>query len=114
MRVARGGGLTHLLDALRYEAARRVIRAATSPVTYAGRNTMPLFMDIHRHVDGLTADAVAGAHAKDLEVQHKHGVDYKHYWFNEKDGTVMCLVDAPSREAAAAVEGAEPSVQSAS
>jgi hypothetical protein len=36
---------------------------------------MPLFMDVHHKVDGLTADAVAGAHQKDLEVQGKYGVD---------------------------------------
>jgi hypothetical protein len=35
---------------------------------------MPLFMDIHEHVDGLTADAVADAHEKDLEIQHRHDV----------------------------------------
>jgi hypothetical protein len=29
---------------------------------------MPLFMDIHKHIPGLTAEAVKGAHAKDLEV----------------------------------------------
>ena len=64
---------------------------------------MPLFMDVHRHVDGLTADAVADAHKKDLEVQRKHGVRYLKYWFNEKDGTVFCLCDAPNKEAADAV-----------
>ena len=35
---------------------------------------MPLFMDEHNNVEGLTAEAVAGAHQKDLEVQGKHGV----------------------------------------
>ncbi|HEX9924602.1 MAG TPA: nickel-binding protein, partial [Anaerolineae bacterium] len=40
---------------------------------------MPLFMDIHKGVEGLTAEAVAGAHKKDLEVQEKHGVKYLHY-----------------------------------
>lgn len=64
---------------------------------------MPLYMDIHRHVDGLTAKAVADAHAKDLEVEKKHNVHYHRYWFNEAEGTVMCLVEAPSKEAAAAV-----------
>ena len=34
---------------------------------------MPLFMDVHDKVDGLTADAVAGAHARDLEVQDATG-----------------------------------------
>jgi uncharacterized protein DUF4242 len=64
---------------------------------------MPLYMDIHHHVEGLTADAVAGAHQKDLEVQQKHGVKYLKYWFDEGTGKVFCLVEAPSKEAAVAV-----------
>ena len=54
-------------------------------------------------VDGLTADAVAGAHQRDLEVQGKHGVEYLKYWFDEGSGAVFCLVNAPTKEAAAAV-----------
>jgi hypothetical protein len=65
--------------------------------------TMPLYLDIHQHVPGLTAEAVSGAHAKDLEVQAKHGVKYLKYWFDEGAGKVFCLVEAPSKEAAAAV-----------
>ena len=61
---------------------------------------MPLYMDVHRNVKGLTAEAVAEAHRKDLEVQGRHGVNYLRYWFNEADGTVFCLCEAPSREAA--------------
>ena len=64
---------------------------------------MPIFMDIHKSVDDLTAGAVAKAHMKDLEVQEKHGVKYLKYWFNEEEGTIFCLVDAPSKEAAEAV-----------
>ena len=64
---------------------------------------MPLYMDIHHHVDGLTKDAVAGAHAADLETQKKYGVEYLKYWFDESSGKVFCLVKAPSKEAAAAV-----------
>ncbi|MFN8454536.1 MAG: DUF4242 domain-containing protein [Anaerolineae bacterium] len=64
---------------------------------------MPLYMDVHKGITGLTAEAVAGAHEKDLKVQPKHGVKYLKYWFNEADGTVFCLVEAPSKEAAAAV-----------
>jgi hypothetical protein len=60
-------------------------------------------MDIHKGLDGLTADAVAGAHAKDLAAQGKHDVKYLKYWFNLKDGTVFCLSEAPTREAAEAV-----------
>ena len=64
---------------------------------------MPLFMDVHKSVEGLTAEAVEGAHRRDLEVQDKHGVQYQRYWFNLSEGTVFCLVDAPSPEAAEAV-----------
>lgn len=61
---------------------------------------MPLYMDIHKNVSGLTAEAVADAHRKDLETQGNHGVEYLKYWYNEDDGTVFCLCHAPSMEAA--------------
>ena len=64
---------------------------------------MPLYMDCHNHIEGLTADAVAGAHERDLAVQDKHGVKYLKYWFDEGSGKVFCLVDAPNEEAANAV-----------
>ena len=64
---------------------------------------MPLFMDTHEKVDGLTADAVAGARKRDLEVQKKHGANYLKYWFNEANGRVYCLVEAPTKEAAVSV-----------
>ena len=66
---------------------------------------MPLFMDIHKHVPGLTKEAVAEAHQRDLAVQAPHNVKYHQYWFNEKTGMVFCLVEAPSREAANRVHG---------
>ena len=64
---------------------------------------MTLFMDVHEKVEGLTAEAVAGAHARDLEVQGAYGVDYRQYWFDEATGKVFCLVDAPDAESAARV-----------
>jgi hypothetical protein len=64
---------------------------------------MPLFMDVHNKVEGLTAQAVAGAHKKDLEIQDAHGVNYLKYWFDEGSGKVFCLVEAPSAEAAITV-----------
>jgi hypothetical protein len=60
-------------------------------------------MDVHNKVDGLTADAVAGAHERDLEVQGQYGVQYQRYWFDENSGKVFCLVEAPDAEAAATV-----------
>ena len=64
---------------------------------------MPLYMDIHAHVEGLTADGVAQAHAADLQTQESYGVNYLRYWFDEGSGKVFCLVEAPDKEAAMAV-----------
>jgi hypothetical protein len=64
---------------------------------------MPLYLDTHKKVPGLTAEAVAGAHAADLAVQDKHNVKYVRYWYDEATGKVFCLVEAPSPEAAIAV-----------
>ena len=64
---------------------------------------MPLYMDVHNMDGGVSAADVAGAHAKDVEVQSAHGVDYKNYWVDEKAGKIFCLVDAPSAEAASTV-----------
>jgi hypothetical protein len=60
-------------------------------------------MDVHKHVEGLTTEAVVGAHKKDLEVQQKHGVKYLKYWYDEGSGTVFCLCEAPNKEAAETV-----------
>lgn len=64
---------------------------------------MALYMDIHKGIEGLTTEAVAGAHQRDLEVGQQQGVNYLKYWFNQADGTVFCLIEAPSKEAAEAV-----------
>lgn len=61
---------------------------------------MPLYMDVHRKVKGVTAKAVAEAHAQDLKHQAQHGVNFRSYWVDEKNEMVFCLVDAPSPEAA--------------
>ncbi len=60
---------------------------------------MPLFMDEH-DLGKVSAADVAGAHAKDLEVQAKYGVKYQRYWVNEEAGKIYCLVEAPDAEAA--------------
>ena len=64
---------------------------------------MPLFMDVHDHIEGLTADAAAHAHEADLKTQGKYDVKYLRYWFDEGTGRVFCLIEAPSKEAAIAV-----------
>jgi hypothetical protein len=64
---------------------------------------MPLYLDVHNKISGLTGSGVRDAHLKDLAVQHKHGVQYLRYWYDEGTGKVFCLVQAPSKEAAEAV-----------
>ncbi|MBW8057040.1 MAG: DUF4242 domain-containing protein [Deltaproteobacteria bacterium] len=64
---------------------------------------MPLYMDVHRNRKGLTREALAEAHQKDLQVQKKHGVEFLSYWYNEAEGTVFCLCRAPNKDAAETV-----------
>ncbi len=64
---------------------------------------MALYMDIHQHIEGLTKEAVAQAHAADLKTQEKYGVKYLRYWFDDNTGKVFCLIEAPNKAAAIAV-----------
>jgi len=64
---------------------------------------MPTYMDIHEIPGGVKAEDVAKAHAHDVEVQDKYGVNYHKYWVNEKEGKIFCLCHAPNAEAAAQV-----------
>ena len=64
---------------------------------------MPLFLDTHNKVEGLTERMIADAHARDLEVQDKYGVNYRSYWFDEATGKVYCLFEATDAEIGVAV-----------
>ena len=63
-----------------------------------------LYLDVH-HFDPaqISAPDVARAHQRDLETEGKYGVQYLDYWFDAATGTVMCLAQAPSADAALAV-----------
>jgi nucleoside-triphosphatase THEP1 len=50
--------------------------------------------------DGVTMDDVAKAHQADLATQGGRNVNYLRYWVDEDSGSVFCLVEAPSAEAA--------------
>ena len=63
---------------------------------------MPLFMDRH-DTPGATAQDVAQAHASDIEVSARFGVQFLSYWFDEQDGGVFCLAKAPTQENLTAV-----------
>jgi hypothetical protein len=64
---------------------------------------MPLYLDVHNRLQEITPEALSDAHRKDLDVQGKYGVKYLRYWHDEATGKVFCLIEAPSKEAAAAV-----------
>ena len=65
---------------------------------------MPLFMDVHKKApEGTKAKDVAAAHVADVKTQEKYGVKYINYWVDEQTGTIMCLAEAPTAEAAVAV-----------
>jgi hypothetical protein len=61
---------------------------------------MTLFMDAHTVEGGVSASAVASAHAADLATQAPHDVSYLRYWVDESAGKIFCLVEAPDAEAA--------------
>jgi len=63
---------------------------------------VPTYMDRHDGVT-VTPEELAAAHAMDVEVQAKHGVNYLNYWYDRDSACVFCFVDAPNKEAAEAV-----------
>lgn len=63
---------------------------------------MPLYVGVHKSVELPSVDAVVWAHRKGLEARGKHGVKYLKYRFNEDEGTVFCLIEAPNEGAGTA------------
>lgn len=61
---------------------------------------MPHFIDIHEIPGGASADDIARAHAADVAIQAKYGVDYLKYWVNEGQGKIFCFCTAPDAAAA--------------
>ena len=64
---------------------------------------MALYMDIHRNIGDIPEEKLDEAHKKDLAVQGKYGVEITDYWHSEKDEAILCLAEAPSKEAFGAV-----------
>ena len=63
---------------------------------------MPMYMDRH-DLPGITPEALADAHTRDVAVQERHGVRYHTYWFDPSNGSVFCLAEGPSKQALEAV-----------
>lgn len=89
------------------EAGRQAPKSYVSPFVrlFAGLcsaslekgEAMPLFLDVHS-LEGVTAEAVAEAHQKDLEAQGGYGVSYQKYWVDTNAGKVFCLANGPDKE----------------
>ena len=59
---------------------------------------MPLFMDIHGHIEEIIVDSVAHAHILDLKLQEKYGMTNLRYWFDDTAGKVVCSIEAPNTD----------------
>src|SRR5437899_1012798 len=53
---------------------------------------MPLYLDVHNKVDGLSTQMAAEAYKKDLAVQGKYGVNFIRYWYDETEHLSGALV----------------------
>jgi hypothetical protein len=60
---------------------------------------MPMFMDVHSGMQGITGEALMEAHQADLAIQAEEGVDFQHAWADPESGMVWCLAEAPSADA---------------
>ena len=60
---------------------------------------MPKFMDVHRSMKGITAEALKAAHQADLDIQDDEGVDFQRAWADPESGMVFCLAEAPNADA---------------
>ena len=58
-----------------------------------------MYIDVHELGPGkVTYEAVAKAHAKDLAVEKKYGVQFIKYWVDEEKGRIYCLSNAPDTQ----------------
>ena len=70
------------------ESAKEAPRTPTAVAPVARR----LYLDVHDLGRGkVTAQEAAGAHQKDLAAQGKHGVSFKAYWVDARQGRIYCL-----------------------
>ncbi|MFE2215576.1 SCO4226 family nickel-binding protein [Streptomyces canus] len=60
---------------------------------------MAQFMDVHRGMQGITADQLMEAHQADLAIEKDERVHFEHAWADPESGLVYCLSEAPSAEA---------------
>ena len=59
---------------------------------------MAKFMDVHNGFFGVSAEQLAEAHRRDLDILNDEGVVYERAWLDPSSGKVFCLSSGPSRE----------------
>ncbi len=95
-----------LIAAIFVAGAKLNAQANTADTSKAAAQPMHLYIDVHNLGAGkVTYKAVAEAHAKDLAVEKKYGVQFIKYWVDEKAGKVYCLSNAPDSAAIAKTHG---------
>jgi hypothetical protein len=60
---------------------------------------MTKFMDVHSGFFGVSAEQLAEAHQRDLDIENDEGVHFEHAWLDPEAGKVFCLATGPSKEA---------------
>ena len=56
-------------------------------------------MDVHSGFFGVSAEQLAAAHQRDLEIEADEGVHYERAWLDPDAGKVFCLATGPSKTA---------------
>jgi len=70
--------------------------ASTGKQTTSSKKAKNLYIDVHRLEPGkVEFKDVAAAHAKDLAVEKKYGVNFIKYWVDKEKGLVYCLSSSP-------------------
>lgn len=60
---------------------------------------MAHFMDVHRGMQGITAEQLRQAHQADLAIEQEENVHFEKAWADPQSGTVYCLSEAPTAKA---------------
>ena len=81
-------------------AAQTASVASTEKQSKSSKTGKRLYIDVHRLEPGkVEFKDVAAAHAKDLAVEKKYGVNFIKYWVDKEKGMVYCLSTSPDTAA---------------
>src|SRR3954471_10286648 len=69
---------------------------STDKKSKSSKQATHMYIDVHRLEPGkVEFKDVAAAHAKDLAVEKKYGVNFIKYWVDKEKGLVYCLSSSP-------------------